>query len=334
MSAPPPETVVTVVFELEVPLLVLQARSFARHVPVGAFAEVLVVDNTPRGLSAREVGAVLTAYGPHADRVSVVGRGDLPEVPRGIGWQRQQVLKLLVASRVATERYLVLDAKNHVVRDLDPGWFRAPDGRARLGVHGYATHPLRPSLDRTARYLGLDPGDLLDRFPATVTPFVLYTDLVRGMVTDVQARAGRPFATEFVAQGLTEFFLYGAWLEVGAGGRDRWYVDGQPGCPVVWPGDPSAAAVRAAADELDRTGAPVLSVHRTALVRMGAEATVALVDIWVAHGLFGSRAEAVRYVDGFRRAYHRRVWARRWREVPHRVRERVEARRRGTGVPA
>ena len=44
---------VTVVFEAEVPLLELQARSMARHVPVDVFAAILVIDNTRRGLPDR-----------------------------------------------------------------------------------------------------------------------------------------------------------------------------------------------------------------------------------------------------------------------------------------
>ncbi|MBO0922201.1 hypothetical protein J1G42_15365 [Cellulomonas sp. zg-ZUI222] len=325
-------TVVTVVFELEVPLLLLQARSFARHVPVGAVAEVLVIDNTARGLPARGAAELLAAYGPHADRVTLLRPDDLGGVPAAPGWQRQQALKLLVAPRVTTGRYLALDAKNHLVRAPDPAWFGVPDGRARLGVHGYAGHPLRPALERTVRYLGLDPGAVLDRFPATVTPFVLVTSLVRAMVEDVGDRAGRPFAQEFVDHRLTEFFLYAAWLEARAGGRDRWYADGQPGCPVVWPGDPSLRAVRAAGEELDGTGAPVLSVHRTALVRMPADATDALTDLWVAHGLFAARGDAARFVAGFRRTYRRRVWVRRCREAPQRVRARLADRATAAGA--
>lgn len=314
-------TFITVVFELEVPLLRLQAMSFERFVPADAVAEIVVVDNTRRGLSVRERQDLEAAYGRH--RARVVTQSAIGSVPGAPGWERQQVLKLLVSELVATDRYIALDAKNHFVRRFDDAYFRAPDGRARIGVHGYETHPLRESLLRTVRYLGADEQEALAQFPATVTPFVLLTAESRALVEEVQRRSGRPFAAEFLAHGLTEFFLYSAWMQQLPGGRSARYADGQPGCPVVWPGDRSARAVRAAVDESDATGTPMFSVHRTALARMDDEASDVLVRFWCRIGLLRDPAEALAFVESFRRTFRRRLLARRAREAPYRALRRI-----------
>ena len=129
------DTYVPVVFELELPFLELQARSFARNVAPEQVDRVLVIDNTRRGVPARRRDAILEAYGPHAPRVEIVPAREVAPPVTALGWMSQQVLKLAVARRVGTERYVTLDAKNIVVNPLDPGYLRAPDGRPR-GAYG------------------------------------------------------------------------------------------------------------------------------------------------------------------------------------------------------
>jgi len=70
-------SVVTVVFEAEVPLLELQARSIARHVPDGVFDEILVIDNSRRGLPEHARRRIRDELGDHADRLAFASRADL-----------------------------------------------------------------------------------------------------------------------------------------------------------------------------------------------------------------------------------------------------------------
>ncbi|QCB94439.1 DUF6492 family protein [Cellulomonas shaoxiangyii] len=322
------DTFVPVVFELELPLLELQARSFARHVAPELVERVLVLDNTRHGIPARWRDAIVTAYGVHAPRVDVVAARDVAPPVTALGWTSQQVLKLAVARHVRTDRYVALDAKNVVVRPLEAGYLRGPDGRSRVGAHPYTHHPLRPSVERALAYFGLDAGDHLAHFPATVTPFVLHTQEVLGLLDEVERRDGTTFERAFVRHDVTEFALYAAWLTWRHVDRSSIYAEDQPGCPTVWPGRPTRAAV----DEAVRaagSGLPVLSVHRTALVRMDDDATAALCAFWAGAGLFTDAAAARAYVDDYRRFFGRQVWAKRAREAParlaRRVRERVGA---------
>ncbi len=303
-------TYVTPVFEAEVPLLLLQARSLARHVPPGD--DVVVLDNTRRGL--RDQPALLAAYGAHAPHVEILRPRDVCAMPPAPGWSSQQVLKLAVAARVLTPHYVALDAKNHFVAAPAARYFVGDDGRARVRATAYTTHNLRPKLELVCAYLGLDPAPLVPRFSATVTPFTLDRDTVLAMTADVEARAGRPFAREFIARGLTEFFLYSGWVLRRDGSLDAVMdlVD-QPN-PMVWPGRATAAGVRAAIDEA--AGAPVFGVHRRAIPRLDDDAVALLAQFWAARGLVDDEAAGVALLRGLQARHRRDAALQRVRDLP------------------
>ena len=285
----------TVVFESEVRLLELQARSFQRYLRPEQVDQVLVIDNCRRPLGRRERGRLLAGYGTFADAVRFVRPEELATV-RATGWQVQQVLKLAVADLVGTEHYVTLDAKDHFVAPVPEDYFVA-DGRAKVPAYSYLSHPLRPALERVLAYLGLDPAEHLTRFPATVTPFPLHTATVKQLRSWVSERSGRPFAEEFVAQRLTEFFLYSGYRYLTGTADHLILLDHQ--APRIWKGGAGAtqvAATIAAADD------PVFSVHRRALFAMDAAARAQVTGFWTARGLLAP-GEAAGFIRRFRTQY-------------------------------
>jgi len=208
----PGTTIVTVVFEPELPLLELQAKSMARFLDPAYAARIIVLDNTAKGMSDRVWNRLWRSYGALGGSVELVSGKSLSGGVEAAGWYSQQVLKLAVSGIVETPTYLTLDSKNHFVRAAGATDFEAANGRARGNFHGYETHPLRPKLERVLAYVGLDPEVSVSRFGATATPFTLYTEKVRALIADVESASGRTFADEFIRAGLTEYFLYSAWL--------------------------------------------------------------------------------------------------------------------------
>lgn len=308
---------VSVVFEAELALLEVQARSLAEHLPAALVEEIVVIDNTARGLRAPARDRLVRLYGPHAPLVRVLRPDDICHVRGGVGWRRQQVLKLAVAARLSTRHYVVLDAKNHAVRRLRHGDFVADDGRPRAHAYGYDAHPLRPALEHVLTYLGVDPAPHVGRFTATVTPFVLDVDTVRAVIRDVEQRSGRRFAEEFIARDLTEFFLYAGWVVREGGSIEEVHsLDLVPN-PTVWPKAAHRDGVLAAvAVGLDRD-APFFSVHRRALAALDEPARAALADLWVARGLFPAAPDAAAFIAAFQRAFAAEVRAQWWRDLPH-----------------
>jgi succinoglycan biosynthesis protein ExoM len=292
-------TYVSVVFETEFPLLVLQARSMALFLDEALVHEILVIDNSASGIPAAVLAELRREYAHLAGRVQFVRPDEVCRVPAAGGWRSQQVLKLCISDRVATRHYVVLDAKNHFVATPDAGFFESADGRPTANAYSFETHPLRPELERTLTYLGLEPDDHVGRFTATVTPFVLDTTVVRELIAGLEAREGRPFPDVFVEQQLTEFFLYAGWIVARGTPLDEFFELHQQFCPIVWPGKADTAGVEKAVDEARERRTPLFAVHRRALIKLDAPATTALAGYWASVGLFSDQRAAEQFVQTF-----------------------------------
>jgi hypothetical protein len=311
---------VSVVFEAEYGLLLLQARSMARYVPPAAAPEVVVIDNSRRGMPDEVRAELLDAYGPLRPAVTILRPDDIGRIPGATGWRSQQVLKLLVARRLRTKRYVVLDAKNHFVAPLPDDLFVAPDGRMRARVYGYEDHPLRRDLEHVLTYLGLDPADHVGHFTATVTPFVLDVAGVVATVDGVEARSGRDFAREFVGRDLTEFFLVAGWLVANGQALESVYEPGLDVGPTLWPkASRTAEGVAGVVREAAESGRPMFAVHRLALLRMDADSARPLAEFWAERGLFGSAADAEAFLAKARASLERELAAQKRRDLPHKV---------------
>lgn len=310
-----PITIATVVFGAEIALLEVQARSLEQSFRAADIAEILVLDNGRRAMSPREVRRLLDAYGALADRVRILATTELvPEMPDAIGWRTQQIAKLVVAERVDTPHYLLLDAKNHLIRRAGADDLVGADGRAHGSSHSYLTHPLLPQLRTTLRFLGASPEQAdaaAADFPPTATPFVMDTALTRALVADVAARAGVPFAAEFERAGLTEFFLYAGWVQQRGPGLDAVF-DGVPlPSPTVWPKARDAAGIERAIDEAVATDSAFFAVHRTALARGDSALRSRLARFWVERELFPDVRAAQAAIRRFRTRYYPEMAVRR-----------------------
>ncbi|MDR7234335.1 hypothetical protein [Agrococcus sp. BE272] len=295
---------VTVVFEPELPLLRLQARSFRQHLAPDDVAELVVLDNCAGGMGRSAQRAVLDELGEElAARTAFVRTSALGVDGGTKGWRSQQAAKLLVARRLRSEHIVILDAKNHLIGAASAADFVGPDGRVHGATHPYTEHPLRADLERTLRYLGADDAriaSLLEAFPPTTTPFVIRTQDARRMLDDVELTSGRPFGEEFERAGLLEFFLYSGWCILRGSGMP---VDGEPiRAPLVWPRKADERGAAEAIRDASDSGAAWFAVHRRALARADGATTDRIVAFWVERGLM-TAPEARRFVRRFRLGY-------------------------------
>ena len=307
-------TLVTVVFEAELALLQLQARSLARVLDPGVVSRIIVIDNSACGLPGRSRAKILREYGELAPIVEILDSQDVSGMPRATGWNSQQVLKLAVARLIDTDKYLTLDAKNHLIRPTSVEDFVASDGRPFANFHSYEFHPLRPSLERVFRFVGWGHAESLHRFTATATPFCLVTGLVCSLMDDIERTRSEPFATVFIDQRLTEYFLYSSWLLSQGYDLDEIYDPSGIDCPAVWPKGASVAGVRSVLESVADRDPALIAVHRTALARMNREATGQLERFWVERGLFHSFSAAKYFVVGYRIRYVTTMILKKWRE--------------------
>ena len=326
------------VFEAEVPLLELQARSIARHVPAGVFDEVLVIDNSRRGLSPSVQQRIRAELGSHAARTTFATREDLGVgASSATGWRTQQSLKLMAARRLASDHYVVLDAKNHFIERTT----RADFFDARTGLpHGGST----PSSGiRSARSSSAwHPDSAWTRLPPSIASPRPHrrSSWTAGVVDELVADIGRGdpdrFPVEFERAGYTEFFLYSAW-QVARGATPDDLVSGRSlVSPTVWVGACGPGDVRAVLDRAERNDTTTLAVHRRALAKLNRESVRALAEFWTGHDLFPTSDDAESFVRRFRIGYVRSMGVRRVRErsVPLTLRPSASALRPRPAVDA
>ncbi|NGM22624.1 class I SAM-dependent methyltransferase [Roseomonas stagni] len=291
----PPDTAidyVVVSFVGDLPLLRLQARSFARfHLP-DDIGRIIVVnnDNDSTSFDQRFEAEVRPVYGDLAGKVEVV-RADslLPGITQSRrGWRRQQALKLAACRLVQAPVSVSIDSKNHLIRPTGKAIYRTPEGRLIVPGRKRWSVP-----DACLSYFGVPEESWPADVSNIVTPYPLVTAQVLSLLEELERR-GETLATLFETKGqFFEFALYYAWLV--AQGREGIYDLSAPIIATgLWPHkfpDPERPLRRLVA----QTGLPHL--HWLAIHRKTQEVHPALKEVvtglWQGFGLIGSTEEGI-----------------------------------------
>ncbi len=309
-----PLTLVTIVFQGDLDLLRYQARSVARFAAPADVAEVLVVlnDVNERALRA-QVESIRSDYGRLAERLRVLGADELlltaPRSRRktlfeflyvehrnwlpftaangwrgGNGYRMQQALKLASARAATSDRMLILDAKNILLRPLHPDEFFDDRDRA-LAV--YETP--RPSYHRDWLAQSLAalevPVEIEDIAETTgySTPYPVNRKLVLRVLDEVGKRFGSVQALFASKRRPSEFMLLYASCLKHEGDVSRWYGRYGGKHLAIWP----TFAPERIDDILSRAEADpplTLGLHRKAMPVLNEEQRVRVFAIFDASG--------------------------------------------------
>jgi hypothetical protein len=293
---------VTVRFEGDAGLLDLQARSMRQYCPRDLVDEIIIVDNSCQG-STRWQGGLLRQYGDLADRVQFIPAAVIAAIPKEAnGWFSQQVLKIKVAEIVRSDRYVLLDAKNHLVSPLGREFLESSTGQPRTNGYPYGDQPMLEYLERTLQYLGLDPQAHVSWFTRTTTPFILLAGEARELVEYIEEREGRSFAAAFLDRGLSEFFLYAGFLELKGTLREIYDIT-QPHEPQVWPDKANGQGCAEVIRKAEKAISPFMTVHRKAIARMDGQGQRLIAEFWFSRGLFASTKDGIRFLMDPNRSY-------------------------------
>jgi len=188
----------TVVFQDELDILKIQARSIERYGYDVGVIRVITNDDCV-------VDPVW--WGQMANQVEIIPRSRFGSTWCDNGWVSQQALKILgcaVSSNVWT---MVLDAKTLLTKQIDIFDFQ---GRPRVG--SLSIYPVfEPSRQIINQLFAIDLQQQLG--PGGV-PAIINNAQARALIQDVQHMTNRDFAEWFQAQGmLTEFMLYSGYLQ-------------------------------------------------------------------------------------------------------------------------
>jgi hypothetical protein len=290
-------TFVTVGYGAEAGLLRLQARSMRLFCPADLVDEIIIVDNSQPAASNRWRADLLQQYGNLAKLVRFIPSADLATMPvTADGWWTQQVLKIKVADVIRSERYVVLDAKNHLISKLRRDFLETQTGVPRLNGHAYENKPqMLDFLKRTLSYFGVDPEPHLKWFTRTATPFTILVSEACDLMRTMEERECKPFSSALLERELTEFFLYAGFLE-SKGILKSSYDLTQPHCEHIWGETANEAGCVNAIRKAEKKDCPFFSVHRKALANMDEKGRAAVAEFWCARGLFPSVKDAIRFL--------------------------------------
>ena len=277
--------ILTIVFELDVRLCQLQLTSIDRHFDLAGVSRFTIIVNG--GVP------VLEEIRSHARTLSNELRNKLvliepSEIRKGNfnSWRGQQILKMLFARRVETSHYLILDAKNHLIRAASvDDWFDA-EGRARTHLSP-VSDPMRRLLKASYDVFGLDRDTTIPSMP-TVTPYLMNTAEAKAMMRDVGRLAEVPFVRAFNRKyrNVGEFFLYYAYLVHKYGSIDRLYYNDVRNCVSLftrWPEDPRK--VQSMLEKLDDPAIHFFGLHRNRLVQLDASQKERINQVWQDAGI-------------------------------------------------
>lgn len=207
-----PLTVVIPVFERDLCKMKLTAKSIVVHDPDRILGKVIIcwVSKHSAGEYAKDLDEIRNTLSQHGE-VEVV---ELIVPPDGQGWFVQQAAKLKIASKVQTDFYLVLDAKNALLRDVEKDSFFTPCNQGK--IFGRYTMDEMPGLHKdwyfkSAGVLCQQPMDR-GRWPASITPMTMHTSTVLDLLDTLHEP--RAFGgcsgglCDALGAGATEFTLY------------------------------------------------------------------------------------------------------------------------------
>lgn len=296
----------TLTYGIEVPLLLLQARSMRLFLDRNIVGSIVVVINEDDPAATREriMRDVMPEYGDLSAFVKIVAVGDIfSDRSKASGWKRQQTIKIMAAMILNEDHYVALDSKNHFIKPVSLSRFIAADGRmisTRRRSHGDRHYRLVKVCD----YFGL--GDVSpDTLMPITTPFVLPRKDVAEMIRYVEAREGGNFPAFFHLAGpdVTEFFLFYAYLMMRYGNVEDLYLMDDPFVLILWEGNPVGARLTKALERAVRNDSVYcLSLHVKRTRVITASDATALSQIWVDLGIFGSVRDALSYLGRFQAA--------------------------------
>lgn len=216
---------ITVVFQQELFLLEIQARSIELYVDSNRINNIYVVVNDTDHVA----DSINTAWwGTNSQKVIVIPRSRWGHVEILPGWESQQLYKLLAAESAAADWSMCLDAKTWFVKQLD--WDQLFSQGGQVHYKSIPTINVFEPAQRTIEQL------LNVSLPAVIgpggVPFMFHTETVKDMFVHLKNVTGANFIDFFaeyvlIPYQVTEFMLYSGFVNLRHQSHDALYSQQQ-----------------------------------------------------------------------------------------------------------
>lgn len=204
-SRPQVIDLITVVFEPELYLLELQARSISLYIDHARIRNIYIVVNGDNHL-CHSIDPQW--WGKNSGKVNIIHRSFFGVDPTLDGWRSQQLYKLCAANIADSDWSMCLDAKTWFVQPLAWEQLFADDGRVKFT--SFPTIPVfRLAQTAIEQYFDIELSHVIS--PGGV-PFMFHTETVNDMIRQI------PNFFEFFCSNvkspnnMTEFMLYSGYV--------------------------------------------------------------------------------------------------------------------------
>lgn len=194
---------ITIVFKEEIDYLRTQAESVSLYVPSINNIYVIVNDDD-------DICNLIDPswWGKYSNQVKVIPYSKWGYTTWVLGWENQQLLKLLAASEAESKWSMVLDAKTWFIQELDYTKLFDEHNRATVGFQ--RTVPVfQSSKEFVEQYYSVTLNEVIG--PAGV-PFMFHTDTVANMVVEFEDFINFFQIHVRYPHCITEFYLYSAYV--------------------------------------------------------------------------------------------------------------------------
>lgn len=204
-SRPQVIDLITVVFEPELYLLELQARSISLYIDHTRIRNIYIVVNGDSHL-CQTIDPHW--WGKNSGKVNIIHRSFFGDTSMLDGWSSQQLYKLCAANIADSEWSMCLDAKTWFIQPLD--WHQLFDDGGRVKFSSFPTIPVfRPAQSAIEKYFDINLPEVIG--PGGV-PFMFHTETVKDMIDAIPRFFEFFCANVNMPSYMTEFMLYSGFV--------------------------------------------------------------------------------------------------------------------------
>jgi hypothetical protein len=211
-----------VVFEKEIPLIKIQARSIELYVDTDIIKNIYVIVNDEDS----KVNLINPMWwGINSNKVKIIPRSKYGVDPTLIGWDSQQMYKLFAAESAESTWSMCLDAKTWFVYPLH--WNKLFDEQNRVKFRSIPVIPVfKFAQEFLEKYYDISMKEVIG--PGGV-PFMFHTETVKSMFAELNTPFLEFFSTHVrLPANITEFMLYSAYVVHKYGDYSSLYSHSQP----------------------------------------------------------------------------------------------------------
>jgi len=195
--------IIVVVFESEISMLEVQAistRKLARDI-----GKIILINNASTEelipiVNDRIKNEILPQYGELASIVEIHTVIEmLGKCYKDIGWQSQQLLKLMAADFIENPLTLILDAKNFFKDPCNSSNLITDNKPRRKTLHV----PIKKEeyFHNSCNIMQLDQNqklDMVENFKEIYTPFVIWSEDFKSCIKEITRLTGKPLTEAFI----------------------------------------------------------------------------------------------------------------------------------------